>query len=59
MLNFMEGRGTSMEEIITDNVTLVAKCGLYCGACGKYLSVKCPECEKMKKPVGAKCTHAV
>jgi hypothetical protein len=24
---------------------LIAKCGLYCGACNKYLNGKCPGCE--------------
>ncbi len=37
-----------MKEIIADE-NLVAKCGLYCGACGKYLSGKCFGCAKNEK----------
>ncbi len=33
------------KQIVADK-DLVAKCGLYCGACGKYLAGKCPGCEK-------------
>ncbi|MBN2144478.1 MAG: DUF3795 domain-containing protein, partial [Candidatus Aureabacteria bacterium] len=29
---------------ITINPRLVAFCGLYCGACGRYLKNKCPGC---------------
>jgi hypothetical protein len=29
---------------ITNNVNLVAYCGLYCGACRAYLSERCPGC---------------
>lgn len=32
-----------MKEIIADK-SLIAKCGLYCGSCRKYLSEKCPGC---------------
>lgn len=32
-----------MSEIVAD-VKRIACCGLYCGACGKYLSGKCPGC---------------
>lgn len=32
-----------MKPIISD-VKLIAACGLYCGACRKYLSGKCPGC---------------
>lgn len=28
---------------------LVAYCGLYCGACGKYLKGKCPGCRQNEK----------
>lgn len=28
---------------------LVANCGLYCGACGKFLAGKCPGCQKNEK----------
>lgn len=37
-----------MSEIAIDR-NLVAKCGLYCGACGKYLNGKCPGCAKNEK----------
>lgn len=36
------------KEIIADE-NLVAYCGLYCGACKKYLSLKCPSCHKNQK----------
>lgn len=29
---------------ITNNTELIAACGLYCGACRKYLKGKCPGC---------------
>jgi hypothetical protein len=32
-----------MGEVLSDP-NLVAHCGLYCGACGKYLKDKCPGC---------------
>ncbi len=31
------------KEIVIDT-KLIAYCGLYCGACGKYLNGKCPGC---------------
>lgn len=34
---------------ITANPTLIAYCGLYCGACGAYLKGKCPGCQKNDK----------
>jgi len=37
-----------MKEIKND-VSSVAYCGLYCGACKKYLSEKCPGCQKNEK----------
>ena len=36
------------KEIVKDK-NLVAYCGLYCGACGRYLSDKCPGCQKNDK----------
>lgn len=36
------------KEIIADK-DLVATCGLYCGACGKYLSGKCKGCRQNEK----------
>lgn len=29
---------------ITNDINLIAACGLYCGACRKYLAEKCPGC---------------
>ncbi|MCP4599161.1 MAG: DUF3795 domain-containing protein [Proteobacteria bacterium] len=37
-----------MKPIVAD-AALVAKCGLYCGACPKYLKDKCPGCAKNEK----------
>jgi len=34
---------------ITNNSAFIAKCGLYCGACGKYLNDKCPGCANNEK----------
>jgi hypothetical protein len=39
---------------ITANEELVACCGLYCGACGKYLKGKCPGCAKNEKAAWCK-----
>jgi hypothetical protein len=36
-------------EPIKNDQTLVAFCGLYCGACGKLRSGKCPGCAKNEK----------
>ena len=36
------------KEIVADK-NLVAFCGLYCGACGKYLNGKCFGCSKNEK----------
>lgn len=36
------------KEIIADK-DLVAYCGLYCGACKRYLSGGCPGCDKNEK----------
>ena len=38
-----------MKKEITADKELVAYCGLYCGACGRYLSGKCPGCKKNEK----------
>lgn len=38
-----------MEQSIEVDSELVARCGLYCGACRKYLSDKCPGCRLNKK----------
>ncbi|MBN2407836.1 MAG: DUF3795 domain-containing protein [Elusimicrobia bacterium] len=37
-----------MKEII-DSPNLVAFCGLYCGACARYLKDKCPGCQENSK----------
>jgi len=37
-----------MKEIVADK-SLIAYCGLYCGACKKHLSGKCPGCQKNVK----------
>ena len=37
-----------MRKIIADG-ELVAKCGLYCGACGAYLKERCPGCAGNEK----------
>ena len=34
---------------ITSDPKLVAYCGLYCGACKRYLKEKCPGCHKNEK----------
>ncbi len=41
------------KEIAAD-VSLVAFCGLYCGACGYYLKGKCPGCSKNQKAAWCK-----
>jgi|SRR5690554_236018 len=33
----------------TDNQSLVAYCGLYCGACNMYIKGKCPGCHLNEK----------
>ena len=43
-----QSRGKKMKEIISDP-KLVAYCGLYCGACKKYLKDKCPGCHENEK----------
>lgn len=42
-----------MKEIVADP-NLVAYCGLYCGACQKYLSDKCPGCHENEKATWCK-----
>ncbi|HSA32717.1 MAG TPA: DUF3795 domain-containing protein [bacterium] len=37
-----------MKEIVADKA-LVARCGLYCGACRSYLAEKCPGCDANEK----------
>lgn len=38
-----------MEKQIEADSELIARCGLYCGACRKYLSGKCVGCRENKK----------
>lgn len=38
----------TMKQIIADK-NLVAFCGLYCGACKKYLEERCPGCRENEK----------
>jgi hypothetical protein len=38
-----------MNTEITADDALVARCGLYCGACGRFLKGKCPGCSKNVK----------
>jgi len=42
-----------MKEIVADE-SLVAYCGLYCGACKIYLWGKCPGCSKNEKAAWCK-----
>ena len=37
-----------MKDIVADT-KLIAYCGLYCGACRKYLKEQCPGCQKNEK----------
>lgn len=34
---------------ITADTNLIARCGLFCGACKRYLKERCPGCEKNEK----------
>lgn len=36
-------------QTIPNDVKLVAKCGLYCGACSRYQKEKCPGCAQNQK----------
>lgn len=38
-----------MEKQIEVNSELIARCGLYCGACRKYVAGKCPGCRANEK----------
>jgi hypothetical protein len=42
-----------MKEIVADP-NLVAYCGLYCGACKRYLMGKCPGCRENEKATWCK-----
>lgn len=41
-------------ETIKNDIKLIAKCGLYCGSCGKYTSGKCPGCAENAKATWCK-----
>lgn len=43
-----------MQTQSTINVNLVAKCGLYCGNCGKFKNGKCAGCEANTKATWCK-----
>jgi hypothetical protein len=43
-----------MEKQIEKNTNLIAYCGLYCAACGKYLNGKCPGCASNEKAAWCK-----
>ena len=43
-----------MEEKKTDQVQLVAFCGLYCANCGRYRKGKCPGCKDNQKATWCK-----
>jgi len=38
-----------MDKVIQIDKDLIAYCGLYCGACRKFLESKCPGCRKNEK----------
>jgi len=43
-----------MTKAIVSDQALVAYCGLYCGACRRYLSDKCPGCRENQKATWCK-----
>lgn len=43
-----------MKKEITHEIRLIAACGLYCGACGKYLKGNCPGCKENTKATWCK-----
>lgn len=45
-----------MKTIAPDNKNIAA-CGLYCGACRKFLAEKCSGCKPNKKQLGVKSAH--
>ena len=44
---------------IEANKEFIAACGLYCGACRKYLSDKCPGCYENEKAIWCKIRSCV
>lgn len=49
---------TQMRQIEADG-TLIAACGLYCGACRKYLAGRCPGCRTNEKASWCKIRKCV
>jgi hypothetical protein len=45
--------GNGVRPVAADQ-SLIAYCGLYCGACGSYLKGKCPGCAKNEKAAWCK-----
>ena len=45
-----------MRTIVSDTQNIAA-CGLYCGACRKFLAEKCPGCKQNEKELGVKSAH--
>ena len=45
-----------MKTIAPDNKNIAA-CGLYCGACRKFLAEKCSDVNQIKKQLGVKSAH--
>jgi hypothetical protein len=39
-----------MIQEVKNDPDLIAYCGLYCGACRKYLAGKCPSCKQLASP---------
>ena len=42
------------KKTITASTEYIAACGLYCGACRKYLNGKCPGCKQNEKATWCK-----
>ncbi len=43
-----------MNTDIANDTMLIARCGLYCGSCGKYIKGKCAGCAKNEKATWCK-----
>ncbi len=39
-----------MIQEVKNDPALISYCGLYCGACNKFLSGKCPSCKNLASP---------
>jgi hypothetical protein len=46
-------KNITKKEIVADR-NLIARCGLYCGACNSYLTGKCPGCTENTKATWCK-----